>query len=135
MGDLHALHLGEVGREQALLKGDGDRPLAFVEPRVLERDRDARRDRFGELHVGTGVAPPGLGLDELERAENSTAAAEGHDDRRPHAQPLEHVAHGAVGSREIDELVVDLRVELRRARAHRGRDAGEPVGVVGEAVA
>ena len=115
--------------------GSRDRALAFVEPRVLERDRDARRDRLGQLHVGERVATPGLGLHQLQRAEDPTAPAEGDDDRRTDTQALEDLAYVAVGGGKVDQLVVDLRVVLRRARTHRGRDAGQRVGVVRKPVA
>ena len=112
------------------------RPQRFlgiaVEQRVVHSERRAARDVLGERKILLVVVPARLGRDEGERAEHTTSGGERHDHRGAQPELAEHLEQlRRVAGRLDEELVRNVRGQLRLASSDHVRDAHRCVGIDG----
>ena len=114
-------HLGQLGREQAVLERAGDRGAAAVAARVVDRDAGAAADLLRELALGPAELAPGLGVCQRQRADRL-----GADAQRDPQRALAGGSRLVTGRRHEARLAALVgQLDRRAGRERRGERAHE----------
>ena len=105
-----------------------------VQARIVDRDGCAAAQMLGELEVVLVVEPLGIGRDEHQRTERAAGGGQRHAHRRLHAELPQDLVMFRAERRCRQQLVADVAVEDRLARAHDAGCALQLVGLGGEQV-
>ena len=126
---LKASEARQVARQEAALQRDGGLVLSAVEHGVLDRQRGPARQVLGHLEVVRGESPLGLRGHQAERPEGSLASPERNHHRRDQTEVADDLERLIVGRRRGQQLLGDLRMELRHARSNHGGGSNRRIGV------